>query len=181
MNKFSSLLFILLFLSQTACNRDTALFHDPALEGEWMGSVKNNHRFVFNSDSTFYFGTVDIPYYLEDSGNTLNINNTSYYSRQTGNTSSIVGHWRDDANGEEIFYRTDGRYILIFDNDKFVYYGNYNINQGLLTSYEYRSLYETNANQITFHYLNSLPTATVNYSISANLLTMARDTYIKVP
>lgn len=181
MSRIRIVLLVIILISQTSCNQENVTSLDPALEGEWMDSAKNELRYVFNSDSTFFFGTVGTPYYLENSGNTLNINNITYYTRQSGDPSSIVGHWRDDPEGEEVYYRTDGRYISLFDGDKFVYYGTYSVAQGLYTGYEYRNNYETNGTQIIFHELTSLSSSAVSYSISSNTLTMGGKTYIKVP
>ena len=180
MNRIGIALFVFLLISQVSCNQNSSLSIDPALEGEWMDSTKNELRYVFNSDSTFFFGTVGTQYYLEDSGNTLNINNKTYYTRQTGDPSSIIGHWRDDPEGEEVYYRADGRYISLFDGDKFVFYGTYSVSQGLFTGYEYRNLYETIGSQIIFHELTSLPSSAISYSVASNVLTMGGKTYTKV-
>ncbi|MBL1142191.1 MAG: hypothetical protein HND53_09200 [Proteobacteria bacterium] len=174
-------LFLLFIISLTSCNKNSSLSIDPALEGEWMSSSNNRLRHVFNSDSTYFVGAVGTPYYLENNGNTLNINNITYYTRQSGNPASIVGHWRDDPNGEEAYYRSDGRYMALFDNDPFVYYGTYSVAQGLFTNYEYRNLYETNGNQLIFHYLNSNTQVAITYSIVSNVLTMGGESYTKVP
>ena len=181
MIKIGKVSFVFLLLSLVSCSQETNLSIDPALEGEWMDSAKNELRYVFNSDSTYFVGTVGTPYYLEDSGNTLNISNTTFYTRQTGDPSSIIGHWRDDSEGEDVYMRADGRYISVIDGNKFVSYGTYSVAQGLYTGYDYRKLYETNGTQIIFHDLTSLTTNAISYSISSNILTMGGKPYTKVP
>jgi hypothetical protein len=123
---------------------------DPALLAEWEDPERT--RLVFQPDSSVHSGTVDVPYGLEDSGNILNINNISRYTRLPGTSpTSIAGHWRDDPNGEEIIYRTDGRYLALFDGESLVYFGTYVATSTSVTSYEYRGKCTTSGNQITFN------------------------------
>ena len=125
---------------------------DPKLLAEWAGP--DGTRMVFQPDSSVYFGAVGVPYSLEDSANILNINNRTYYTRLSGSSpTSIVGHWRDNPNGEEIIFRNDSRYISILDGDPLVYFGNYIAETASLTSYEYRGQCTTDGNQITFVYI----------------------------
>jgi len=125
---------------------------DSNLLAEWVAT--DGTRVVFQPDSSVYFGTVSISYSLDDPGNILNINNKTFYARLPGSSpTSIVGHWRDDQNGEEILFRTDGRYISMFDGDPLIYFGTYTATPTSLTSFEYRGMCATDGNQITLNFI----------------------------
>jgi hypothetical protein len=73
------------------------------LLAEWCNA--RGERLVFNPDSSLYNGSIDTSYLLESSGSTQNINRISFYNRVSGDDfASIVGHWRDQQNGEEMYF-----------------------------------------------------------------------------
>ncbi len=140
---------------------------DPKLLFEWQAPDRT--RMLIQPDSSNYQGTVDVPYNLSNSGNILNINNKAHYTRLPGSsTTSIVGHWRDDPNGEDITYRTDGRYIAVSDDDPLVYFGIYTATPSSLSSYEYRGTCATVGDQITFYNIGR--SLTGQYSVASDIL-----------
>lgn len=146
---------------------------DPNLIAEWL--APDSTRMILQADSSMYSGTVNVPYFLEQSGNVLNINNKSWYSRMPGSApDSIVGQWRDDPNGEEFTYRADGRYIGISDGDPLVYFGIFTASPTTLSSYEYRGVCTTDGNKITFDSIFST-SQTGPYTVTADTLTVQLD------
>ncbi len=156
--------------------KETPMALDPALIGEWK-SGNDYHR--FEADSAHFYGTHDIPYWLENSGSTLNINNITYYQRVSSEEDGIVGHWRDDPNGEEVYYREDGRSISLFDNEKGIYTGTFSYTSSHMTTYSFRSVVETDSGSMTYHLPFQLPVS-APYSISGNELTIGGQVYTKV-
>lgn len=140
---------------------------DPNLIGEWR---RGNERIYFASDGFNFVGSVSVAFALENNGNTLTLSGT-LYQRLAGDSNSIVGHWRNDPIGEEIYYRQDGRYISLWDDELLAFLGTYNVSQNQLTNLEYRARFETNANQILFYPFFSNP-ETVPYVINQNTLTL---------
>jgi hypothetical protein len=146
---------------------------DPNLIAEWL--APDGTRMILQTDSSMYSGTVDVPYFLEDSGNVLTINNKSYYTRVPGSAPTlIIGQWRDVPNGEEITYRADGRYISISDGDPLVYFGIFTASPTTLSSYEYRGTCTTDGDQITFDSIFST-SQSGPYTVTADTLTVQLD------
>lgn len=146
---------------------------DPNLIAEWL--VPGGTRMILQADSSMHSGTVNVPYSLKDSGNVLNINNVSSYTRMPGSApDSIVGEWRDDPNGEEFTYRADGRYIGISDGDPLVYFGIYTASPTTLSSYEYRGTCTTDGDQITFDSIFGT-SQSGSYTVTADTLTTQVD------
>jgi|GEM_PF-5840785 len=151
---------------------------DPALLGEWKRKNKNEyHR--FEADGTHFYGTHNTPYWIENAGSTLNINNKTYYQRQSSEDDGIVGHWRDDPNGEDVYYRADGRSVHIFDNEKGIHTGTFSYTTSHLTTYSFRSVMETQSGSMTYHLPFQLPVS-ASYSIFGNELTMGGQVYTRV-
>lgn len=121
---------------------------DPQLVGEWMEG--RGERLVLRADATFYAGTVNVPYWLQATGQELNINHRSTYTRMPGSDpTSLVGRWRDGAQGEELDYRHDGRFVDMFDRDPLVYFGVFLFDPAKVSSWEYRGIWSTHLGQIT--------------------------------
>lgn len=143
---------------------------DPQLVGEW--SDPRGERLVLRADSTFYIGTVDVPYWLLAGGQELNMNNRSTYTRLPGSDpTSLVGHWRDATQGEELEYRLDGRYLDLLDGDPLVYFGVYLSDAAKLSSWEYRGVWSTSQSQVTLDTIFAVA-ETVTYSIHGDELTL---------
>lgn len=148
----------------------SALVQDPQLVGEW--SDARGERLVLRADSTFYTGTVDVPYWLLAGGQELNMNNRSTYTRLTGSDpASLMGRWRDATQGEELEYRLDGRYVDLLDGDPLVYFGVYLSDAAKVSSWEYRGAWSTRLSQITLDSIFAIA-ETVTYSIHGDELTL---------
>ncbi len=152
---------------------------DPALIGEWKRGNKNDYQ-KFEADGAHFSGTHDTPYWIESGGSVLNINNKTFYQRQSSEQGGIVGHWRDDPNGEDIYFRADGRSISVFDDEKCVYTGTFSYTPTHISGYAYTSVVETTNGVITYHLPFRLPES-APYSISGDQLTIGTGVYTKLP
>lgn len=91
--------------------------------GTWE---RGNLRLVFENDHTMQFCTSGVPISLTANGTILTINSVSTFTRLSGSgTDNLVGNWRDAPNGEEIYYRADGRSLSLFDGEKATYSGTF--------------------------------------------------------
>jgi hypothetical protein len=144
---------------------------DTALVGEWVDP--KGLRLVFRADGAFYTGSVGVPYWLQNAGQTLNFNSKTLYARVPGSApTSLVGRWRDDPNGEELEYRLDGRYLVLIDDDPLVQFGVYTFDSATVSSWEYRAAWSADLGQIRF---NTIWGTTVagSYTVTPDTLTLS--------
>ena len=157
------------------------MYLDPKVIAEWQ--APDQTRLVINADSTVYLGALFAPYWLQQSGQFLNINNKSCYTRLPGSSlNSIIGHWRDDPNNENIIFEVDGTYSA-HDGSPIDYSGYYTDHQTSLSTYAYRSNCTTSGDQIVFTSLTGLE-HTGRYMVTEDTLILyyeaATSIYIKV-
>lgn len=148
-------------------NRNETNAIDPDLIGEWR---RDNERIYFDAAGFYFIGDIAIAYTLDNQANTLTLSGTIYH-RLSHNTGTIVGNWRNFADGEEVYYRTDGRYLGLWDDDPLAFFGTYAVNQNQFTNLECRARFETNANQILFFSFSSNPES-LPYTIAQDTLTL---------
>ena len=152
---------------------------DTNLVGEWKHNSKNE-ELAFKAGGASFLGTSDIPFTLTNSSATLTINNITTYDRIGDNTGTIIGTWRNDADGEEVTFRSDGRVLTILDSEDFVRSGFFTVQNSKLSSNEFRSMCATNNNQIEFFPFHVATSSTMTYSVNGNTLTLGFDTYTKI-
>ena len=152
-------------LAGRAPTGDAARSIDPKILGVWKRQGKNEYLH-FHDDGRGYFGTADVPYTLEDAGYTLVINDISTYHRVGTSTGSIVGHWRDDPNGEELVYSADGRYVALEDGEVVGWFGSWTAAGGKLTGFEFRFTYETANGKLVAHPHRHFGETSQSYTLS---------------
>ena len=152
---------------------------DSNLVGEWQHDAKNE-QLIFKQDGSSFLGTANIPYTLSNNSSTLVINNITTYQRAGNDTGSIVGSWRNESDGEEVTFRSDGRIISIVDDEDLVGFGYYSVQNSKLTSNDFRSICATNNNEIEFFPYNAASSTTLTYAINGQALTIGSETYTKL-
>lgn len=143
----------------------------PLIIGEWADP--KDVRTVFRSDGYWTVGTVNVPYALEDAGQTLVVNGSTRYTRLSHDPAlSFAGHWFSQTDQEEIYYRDDGQYIgLSLANELWAYRGTYTYTATTFTSYEYRGWYETSGDRLTM-WLHWGTHATMSYDMDGDTMTI---------
>ncbi len=129
-----------LFLLWQAISGITATNVAPDIVGIWQ---QNDRQLRFNTNGTFASCTVLKPFVLSNNGNTLVIGGVSTYQRMSGtDTSSIVGHWRDDSDtGEDILYLENGWSLSYVGKDPIGYFGTYEVQGSAKTDCDYQGFY----------------------------------------
>ncbi|NNE68465.1 MAG: hypothetical protein HKN33_18000 [Pyrinomonadaceae bacterium] len=154
---------------------DVSVFEARAIDtrilGEWKRNGKNEYL-IFESNHHMWFGTKDVPYVLQNAGNTLVINSISTYQRIGPSTASIVGHWRDDSGGEEIIYRADGRQVSLDDGEKVGYFGTYSVSAGTLSGFDYRSQFNTDSGNLVQYMHKTFLITTTPYTFTNGDMTL---------
>jgi hypothetical protein len=144
----------------------TALTRDPQLIGQWQD--EEGLRWVYEPLGALFCGVLDIPYELQDEGQTLVINGKSRYTRQSDDVvETLVGHWRDEDAGEELHFKADGRYYAYFDRDPMVYFGSYTMTAQRFSSYEYRGIWEGLNGQIRYAWVATSSLQSGTYRVGA--------------
>lgn len=152
---------------------------DSNILGKWKHNTKNE-VLLFDSGGHYFFGTLDVPFVLQNNYTELVINSITTYARIGTNTNSIVGHWRDNGSGEEVYYRADGRYITLFDNEAIVYFGTYSVNNSKITGYDFRAMFETSSGNLIQYVYGTTNVVSTPYSVSGNTLTLGGVVYNKI-
>jgi len=140
---------------------------DPQIVGVWKESGKNSYL-EFKDNHRGFFGTKDTPYEILDDGKKLVINKISTYLRVGPKGKTIVGRWRDDANGEEFIFRSDGRYAGWDDGEVVGYFGTYSVANSKYSGFEYRFLFETKKGTIAFRLPRRFYEVSLPYEITDN-------------
>ena len=140
-----------LFLTSVSSISFAQSFTPNDIQGRW---ALGNQHLIFSADGSMEFCTNDVPFTLSSNGDQLTINSITTYDRLTGSgTNNIIGNWRDNPNGEEVYYRSDGRYLGLFDGEKVAYLGTYTTDFSASTltisSCEYRTRYAVSGNALT--------------------------------
>ncbi len=144
---------------------------DPQLVGEWVDF--KGVRLVFREDASFWSGAVNVPIVLEGGGSRLIVNQKTTYLRQTGDPAGIVGHWRNEVDGEEVTYRPDGRSVGIWDMENAAYFGVYTATATALTEYACLGFAATADGSVHFCPILRLPES-LPYTATPTALTFHR-------
>jgi hypothetical protein len=140
---------------------------DPALVGEWRSG---NMRYLYDDEGYAFVGTVAASCTLEDGGSTLNYSGTRY-DRISGDASSVAGHWRSDADGEDWILFDDGRYVSFSDDFWIAVFGSFGFANDVLTNLECRARIETSDDQMIAYVIWGY-VSRAQYQIQDNTLTI---------
>lgn len=131
---------------------------DPRLLGEWLAA--NGSMYAIrpdpsdpSADALHLVGEHDTPFQLGSGGAVLTLWETEY-TRVDGEPASIVGHWRDAQGGEDLYFRSDGRYIALSDGELIPFFGTFQVARQSLSTWELRARVTTFGNQIHYFGLN---------------------------
>lgn len=132
---------------------------DPRLLGEWLAAgftyAIRPDPLEATADALQWLGEHDKPFQLGSGGAVLTVWDTEF-TRVAGEAASIVGHWRDAQGRQEVYFRSDGRYLVLSDGEPVPSFGTFQVAGQRLSTWEFRTRVTTFGNQIHYCGLNGV-------------------------